>query len=886
MSTEFEQSTPWSWRWRTWSKGERRALWWFLVVPTTLFVLPALLNHPAIDADNLIQNFPLRVLVGRQLDSGHLPLLDPYANAGTPLLAGMNAGAFYPLTLLFAIVPAIGAWLINMIAVYFVSALGTFALGRWHGLSTRASVIAALSYTYSGALVGQAVHLGVVQGFSLLPWTLWLLLSLARRLRDPLPVGYRAQWRALSPWLVSGSGLYALVFLTGEPRAIAEVELLSIVVVLAVVLLPSSYRLVNWRARGLYAATLAVSLVWSVAIAAIQLLPALSFIRFSERSVITYSFFGAGSLAPRWSILFGLPDVFGSNGALGVSGYFATYSLPEVTGYAGILALCAGASFLVQRTRRGWQDGERDFVLYLVVAVVGLFAAWGNYTVVGHLFRAIPLFGSTRLQSRNTVLVDLGLSMLLGWWINRLEHRPTRRLRLGALAPPIVVGLFAIVMMVAGPWLVRHLGVARAQSALANGLTLAMVVHLLIALAVIALLLLGARVARLVPLLAVLLVVDLVTFAMFDATGLVGNGAPTEPNRAYASGVLTSQGRFALVDPSGAQTTLYRRLGEPNMNVFTGLASAQGYGALVSNFYDASTGTHPESGLSACHLGQGKFVQLRLNSLVLASSLLMGLRPNRDARDCLTVPATTSSSRYFGEVLDVASVELTTSATATSSSVESIRFVDATGRPIGVTYLVAGSGAQQLTLPAPRRAAGMLVRSSQPTRLVRVGVTTPSGTHYYLDSDFALAVSSAKWRLSSTMGDVQVFRPTHLLPPAWLVHPNHGGAVTSVRTSQWGDAWVNVHTSHPRVLERSEAYLPGWRATAHNVKSGANLELKVERAGLIQRVLVPTGTWRIHFHYDAPNVEEGLGVSFVGVVAFVGALYLIWRRRRFDKVSS
>ena len=35
--------------------------------PLVLFIIPALAGHPAIDADNLIQNFPLRVLAGRQL---------------------------------------------------------------------------------------------------------------------------------------------------------------------------------------------------------------------------------------------------------------------------------------------------------------------------------------------------------------------------------------------------------------------------------------------------------------------------------------------------------------------------------------------------------------------------------------------------------------------------------------------------------------------------------------------------------------------------------------------------------------------------------------------------------------------------------------------------
>jgi len=73
-----------------------------LAVPILLFVIPALFGHPAIDGDNLIQNFPLRVLSGQQVASGHLPLFNPLANSGTPLLGGLNAGALYPLTVIFA----------------------------------------------------------------------------------------------------------------------------------------------------------------------------------------------------------------------------------------------------------------------------------------------------------------------------------------------------------------------------------------------------------------------------------------------------------------------------------------------------------------------------------------------------------------------------------------------------------------------------------------------------------------------------------------------------------------------------------------------------------------------------------------------------------------
>src|ERR1039457_6782477 len=152
--------------WRPLTSADRRAFFAILVVPTFLFVIPALLGHPAIDGDNLIQNCPLRVLSGQQIASGHLPLFNPLANSGTLLLGGLNAGALYPLTAILAFVPPIAAWIINCIAVYVIAATGLFALLRWHGLRPLSSFAAAMSFAYSGAMIGHLVHLGVVQGFA------------------------------------------------------------------------------------------------------------------------------------------------------------------------------------------------------------------------------------------------------------------------------------------------------------------------------------------------------------------------------------------------------------------------------------------------------------------------------------------------------------------------------------------------------------------------------------------------------------------------------------------------------------------------------------------------------------------------------------------------
>jgi uncharacterized membrane protein YfhO len=77
-------------------------------------------------------------------------------------------------------------------------------------------------------------------------------------------------------------------------------------------------------------------------------------------------------------------------------------------------------------------------------------------------------------------------------------------------------------------------------------------------------------------------------------------------------------------------------------------------------------------------------------------------------------------------------------------------------------------------------------------------------------------------------------------------------------------------------------WIPGWRATAVNNRTGAVETLHVERTGLIQEVNVPAGDWTVHFHYHAPHIEIGLIGSTLGILAFLASwLYLGgWAARR------
>jgi hypothetical protein len=887
--------------WRPLERRDRWALLAMLVVPTLFFVLPALFGHTALSGDNLIQNFPLRVLSGRQLASGHLPLFNPFANSGTPLLGGLNAGALYPLTWIFAFVTPIAAWVINCIAVYVIAATGMFALLRWHGVATKSSFAAAMTYAYSGAMVGQLVHLGVVQGFAFIPWTVLILLSLSRRLSlEPTTTPWRRYARIALPWVCAYGLLWGMTFLTGEPRGIADIELLSLFVAPAVLLLRSTYWIATWRARVVYAATLGVGLAWGIALGLVQLLPGQSFIGSSQRSVVTYSFFGAGSLVVRWTSLLFVPDIFGGNGSAGQPGYFAHYNLAEVTGYVGVLALMATFAFFTRVSWRGWKGVERDFVLYVVLLIVGLFATWGYYTPLGHLFRHIPLYGNTRLQSRNVIVVDFAMTILLGWWLNKIERRKLDeagvegRAKWVTMAPAIAIAAFCASLFLWGPQIVSYLGVFPEQEDLARDMHLSYGLHLVIAVVAIFAIVLWRRRRNLMRILFGVLCVDVVVFLVLSASAGVGSSNPTMPSRAYASSVLGTNGRTALVDQGGMHAKAYQMLGVPNMNIFTRLPSVQGYGSLESTNYDDATGTHPQAAVDPCRLADGTFTQLRLETIVVSTSKLGNnvKVPVLPEPNCKLAAATTRADRYFGQVLHVRTVTVRgRGGRPVATGPVTLHLLSANGGvrlPVEVEH---GANVMTFTVPAESPgAAGFELDATSPITVESALVTETNATlpTYRFDSPFQEALDSPAWHLVDTIGSFSVFKAKSLRPPDWLRLPT-AGAITHVRNATWGDTWVTLHASAPVTLVRSTSYLPGWRATALNVTTGTNTTLAVQRNGLIQQVDVPAGTWVVHFHYHAPYIELGLGSSLGGgalLIVIVSYLFADERRKRNDKVRS
>src|SRR6201998_2335827 len=200
-------------------RGDAVSVVLLIALPAVIFGVPALLGHPVLLGDDLTQNFPLRVLTGDQIRAGHLPLFDPYIWSGAPLLAGWNAGAAYPLTWLFAILPATAAWTLNLIATWATAGLGLFWFLRALRLARLASFLGAFSFAFAGAMSAQVTHFGLVAGMSWVPLQLLSVL----RLSQERPVNSRLRWAAVLG-LATG-----LVILAGDPRAIDDAAVIVVI---------------------------------------------------------------------------------------------------------------------------------------------------------------------------------------------------------------------------------------------------------------------------------------------------------------------------------------------------------------------------------------------------------------------------------------------------------------------------------------------------------------------------------------------------------------------------------------------------------------------------------------------------------------------------------
>jgi hypothetical protein len=895
---------------RTRRRGDAVAVAVLLALPVAVFGIPALLGHAVLPGDDLTQNFPLRVLAGHEIRGGQLPLYNPYIWGGAPLLAGWNAGAAYPLTLLFAVLPPVAAWTLNMIITWAVAGLGMFFFLRALRLGSLPGFLGALSFAFAGAMSAQVAHFGLIAGMSWVPVQLLSVL----RLTQPRSTASRLRWIAV---LAAAIGL---TILAGEPRAIADAGV--------IVVIYAAWRLARLGRRcGPAAICVGAGLVLGLCLGAVQWMPGLAVIGGSQRGASSAALFNSGSLPHRWLLLLLVPDLLGGSGSLGQPAFFANYNLAEVTGYVGIFPLVAAAALLGRLRLR---PRLPQWIVWHFMVLVGVVLALGGNTPLGGLLAQLPLFGGQRLQSRNILVADLALAVLLAYWADRPLSERSQRLSpaggnrridletaLGA-APPLAVIAVVVLGLLWGDGLLRWLKAGPGAFGIAGRLLPWLVPYAVIGAAAIAFVIFGRhlRPRPRARWLGSLVVIDLVVFTLLGVVALLpglGRSAhpPTGPGGHAVAGqgvaatprpvaALGYPGRFAVYDPGQLDAHQLPLLGSPDLNAISGTPSVQGYSSIVQGFYASATGAHRAMGdgqdaLDPRAAGDGTLDQLGTSVLLTVPAYLItaagrpGPAPGPPGTGRRDIAADQHATWYFATPLAVSRLEVPDAdARQDAAAGTQIGLMTADGSTHWFRASAPNASLLAISLPHPEVGIAVVAGADgEPRLLGPLSVVASDGSAFIANGQLQDALVPPRWGYAGHDGSFAVFvdhfteRPLRL--QALPGRSASGASVRPVAGSAAEPSAAAVFSRHGVRVVRSVAAIPGWRATWHPQR-GPVVTLTIHRAGLVQAVDVPPGRGVVTWSYVPPWFMAGFALS-LGAAALIlllvtGQLLMTGRRAR------
>jgi hypothetical protein len=342
---------------------------------------------------------------------GQVPLWDPYAFAGSPFAGETLPTAFYPLRLLFALVPLNRNGLISprffdeyLALTHVLCAWFTFALLRELGRSRFAAFAGACAFSLGGLLV-RMIWPQYIESCIWLPAVfLFLLRALRAERRD----------RALLESALAGLCL-GLSILTGGMAFFIMQAIFAVTAVLFYGMSSPSARGIGSRSHWIrMALILGTALVVAGGLGAVQLLPANEYSQVSIR-YIDGGPFPAADKIPYHRLVPGMwPQSIvsalfpnGFDGKFGGEEYFPFYIgvFPFFLAVAGV-----------------WKCRENVWVRYLTgLAVLAFVYSLGSLSPLhGVLYALVPFLWMARSANRFLYLVSFALAILAAFGLDAL----------------------------------------------------------------------------------------------------------------------------------------------------------------------------------------------------------------------------------------------------------------------------------------------------------------------------------------------------------------------------------------------------------------------------------------------------------------------------------
>jgi Bacterial membrane protein YfhO len=814
---------------------------WLAVVPLLPFVIfaPALAGRILLAPDDgYLYYLPIHELTAQIWRTGHLPSWNPYQLSGAPLMA-TQAGAFYPLSALFLLFPAVYANNLFIVLNLAIGALGACLLARRLTNDTAAAVVAGLAFGSSGFLYGHIAHQAILAGAVWIPWAIYGYDLLMERRTAPrfllaaLPLAMSAltaheQMFFLGVLVVA---VYALAtpalaesphrkplrafLLTLSCAAAIELVLPRSAWVLAffmiffglLVIVSVKAAVASWarlRRSGEMRRTtylLPAVIVLGGALAAVQLLPTASVLGQTIRSAPGIGAATSFSFSPSHLILLIFPFLFGNSYAVAPfhTLYRGQWNLTELAGYPGlsVLVLAVIGAPRIKRDPRALALG--------LAALLAFFLMLGRSTGIGALMSFVPGYGQLRAWGRYAVVVDLALAIFAAYGVAHLRSTTRLGQRIAARRAWITVAT-AVVLGLVVPALpgVRHFVVGGTPH------LLAVVIPLTAAAAAAGCIVLFSRSAR-----AALAVCCLVV----AADGALSFGAFFEwrhsPTPAAAQTLYADEAPppWGAVAKHSGGITRYLFVGKESEAMFPyfpqvtdakSIRSASGYEPLLSHRYADAMGGMVDTGWihrPGQFLGRHSWLLdvLRISTVLAPASQAPVSRPS-----------------WF--------------------DTESVR-----GNLVRYTY-------------TPRLPAAFLVGKVEPVTTNDALKIAVAGTTF--DPGRAALVEDA-CGLCRTM-DAGGF----------------AGRVTSTRRTS-SSITLQLDATRPAMLVVSESWFPGWSASVDGKPARA-----MRTDAVVLGVPVAAGRHEVELRYRAPGFRLGATVSSAAFLSVLIAPALVYVRRR------
>jgi len=375
---------------------------------------------------------PLYTSAARAMRAGSLPLWDPGAWSGQPVVTDPQVGCFYPLNWLWLLVQPVTLYAWLALAHTALGAVGMWSLARARGRSPAAAALAALTLALGAFFVLQVRHAAFTATTAWVVWGLWAVERYGRTGRPGFALA------------VSVAG--ALALLAGGWSMLPFAAAVAAVLAVGALSLAPGAR--TPRAFGLVGAG-----ALALALAAVQIAPAMAHVPESPRALGLGGALASSYAWPSWryALTLALPTLHGDD-ARGT--YVGAPNQWELSGYGvGLVATLLALASLGLRARRG----ERLALLALTLAACDV--ARGDGGLLHPLLHRLPVLGSLRCPARALYVWVLVAPILAADGIDLLAQATSGRPRWLAQLPGALVLASALELLVT--WRSENPSVAR-----------------------------------------------------------------------------------------------------------------------------------------------------------------------------------------------------------------------------------------------------------------------------------------------------------------------------------------------------------------------------------------------------------------------------------------